>query len=283
MPEEMISFKLKFETPESADGQPTHQIDAETLGESLTELSGLLRNSIKTLQGESASAKLDVKANAEGSFIVEFVAFLSNGGLDMLKTLGITSSVMAVSGGTIFSLLKRIGDRKVIKKIFNDDDTVSLILDDDEKIDCTDDVTKLMDSYSVRKNIENLVSKPVNSGKANGISFLDESEAVTFTMFKEEISSFKAPPKKTFTAEKESVKRIEIEFEVVDFTKATGWKIQLEGETFAVRINDKAFLERVSTSKREFKKGQTFLVDLKAKEKLVEGKMSISYSIEQVL
>ena len=75
MSQESITFKLKFETPEK-DGQPTHQIDAETLGHSLTELSGLLRNSIKTLKGESATAELDVKANSEGSFVVEFVRLL---------------------------------------------------------------------------------------------------------------------------------------------------------------------------------------------------------------
>lgn len=282
MSEEMISFKLQFDTPKNADGQPTHQIDAETLGESLTELSSLLRNSIKTLQGESASAKLDVIANSEGSFIVEFIAFLSAGGLEMLKTLGITSSAMASSGGTIFSLLKHIGNRKVVKKIINKDDTVSLILDDNEKIDCTDEVAMLMDSYSVRKSIENLVSKPVASGKANGISFLDDNEAVTAKLPKEELSSFIAPARKNFTEEKESVKRVEVEFEVVDFTKATGWKINLDGQTISVRIKDQAFLERVGSSKRDFKKGQTFQVDLRTKEKLVEGKTTTTYSIEQV-
>ncbi|MBJ7539861.1 hypothetical protein [Marinomonas transparens] len=283
MPEEMISFKLKFETPEDIDGKPTHQIDAETLGESLTELSGLLRNSLKTLQGESASAKLDVKANNEGSFVVDFVAFLSSGGIDMLKTLGITTSSLAITGASIFSLLKQIGNRKITKKVFNDDTSVSLILDDGQKIDCSEDVAKLMDSYSVRKSIENLVSKPVNSGKANGISFLDEGDKVTTTLSKEELSSFKAPAKKSFTEEKESVIRVEIAFEVIDFTKGTGWKILFDNQSIPVRINDKSFLERVGSSKREFKKGQTFQVDLKTTEKLVEGKTTITYSIDQVL
>lgn len=283
MSEEMVSFKIKFNTPKNAEGQPTHQIDAETLGESLTELSSLLRNSLKTLQGESASAKLDVVANTEGSFIVEFVAFLSVGGLGMLKTLGITSSAVAASGGTIFSLLKQIGNRKVVKKIINNDDSVSLILDDNEKIDCTDEVAQLMGSYSVRKSIENLVTKPVASGKADGISFLDENDAITATLPKEELSSFIAPARKNFTEETESVDRVEVEFEVIDFTKATGWKINLNGQTISVRIKDQAFLERVGNSKRDFKKGQTFKVDLRKKEKLVEGKTTTSYSIEQVL
>lgn len=283
MSEEMIAFKLKFDTPEDVDGEPTHQIDAETLGESLTELSGLLRNSLKTLQGESASAKLDVKANTEGSFVVDFVAFLSEGGIEMLRTLGITTSTLSVAGASIFSLLKQIGDRKIVKKIFNDDDSVSLILEDEQKIDCSEDVAKLMDSYSVRKSIENLVSKPVSSGKANGISFLDENETVTTSLTKEELPSFKAPAKKSFTEEKESVNRLEVVFEVIDFTKATGWKISLDEKIITVRINDKAFLERVSSSKREFKKGQTFQVDLKTIEKLVEGTTTTNYSIEQVL
>tara|TARA_Y100001934_G_C12303783_1_gene751338 strand:- start:728 stop:1576 length:849 start_codon:yes stop_codon:yes gene_type:complete len=282
MSQESITFKLKFETPEK-DGQPTHQIDAETLGHSLTELSGLLRNSIKTLKGESATAELDVKANSEGSFVVEFVAFLSAGGIEVLKTLGITTSAAATAGGTIFSLLKQIGNRKVVKKITNDDETVSLILDDDEKVDCTEEVVRLMESYSVRKSIENVVSKPVNSGKATGISFLDDNEKITTTLNKEELESFRAPAKKTFTEEKESIERVDVIFEVVDFTKASGWKIKIDEQLTPVKINDKAFLERVGASKKEFKKGQKFNVDLKTTQKIVENKTTVTYSIEQVL
>lgn len=282
MSQESITFKLKFETPEK-DGQPTHQIDAETLGHSLTELSGLIRNSIKTLKGESATAELDVKANSEGSFVVEFVAFLSAGGIEVLKTLGITTSAAATAGGTIFSLLKQIGNRKVVKKITNDDESVSLILDDDEKVDCTEEVVRLMESYSVRKSIENVVSKPVNSGKATGISFLDDNEKITTTLNKEELESFRAPAKKTFTEEKESIERVDVIFEVVDFTKASGWKIKIEDQITPVKINDKAFLERVGASKKEFKKGQKFNVDLKTTQKIVENKTTVMYSIEQVL
>ena len=282
MSQESITFKLKFETPEK-DGQPTHQIDAETLGHSLTELSGLLRNSIKTLKGESATAELDVKANSEGSFVVEFVAFLSAGGIEVLKTLGITTSAAATAGGTIFSLLKQIGNRKVVKKITNDDETVSLILDDDEKVDCTEEVVRLMESYSVRKSIENVVSKPVNSGKATGISFLDDNEKITTTLNKEELESFRAPAKKTFTEEKESIERVDVIFEVVDFTKASGWKIKIDEQLTPVKINDKAFLERVGASKKKFKKGQKFNVDLKTTQKIVENKTTVTYSIEQVL
>ncbi len=284
MHSEEVTFKLKFDTPEE-DGKPTHQIDAETLADSLKELSGLLRNSLKTLNGESASAHLDVKANSEGSFIVEFVAFLSSGGIEMLKTLGITTSTLSATGGGVLSLLKQIGERKIVKRIINDDDSVSLILSDDQKIDCTQEVSKLMDSYSVRKNIENLVSKPIAHGGANGISFLDENETVVTNLPKEALNSFKAPARKDFTSEKTSVNRVEVVFEVINFTKATGWKIRIEGKdnSLSVRINDQAFLERVSASKREFKKGQTFQVDLKTKEKLVEGLTTIAYSIEQVV
>lgn len=282
MSKESISFKLKFETPD-IDGEPTHQIDAETLGQSLTELSGLLRNSIKTLQGESATAELDVKANSEGSFVVEFVAFLSTGGIEVLRALGIATTSLAVGNATIFSLLKQIGSRKVVKKIINDDDSVSLILDDNEKVDCSDEVAKLMDSYSVRKSIENVVSKPISRGTASGITFLTEDEVVTSSLTQDELLSYKAPAKKTFAEEKESVDRVEVVFEVIDFTKATGWKIALDNEIISVRIKDKAFLERVQSSKREFKKGQTFQVDLKTTEKLVEGKTTTMYSIEQVL
>jgi len=283
MHSEEVSFKLKFDTPEE-DGKPTHQIDAETLADSLKELSGLLRNSLKTLNGESASAHLDVKANSEGSFIVEFVAFLSAGGLEMLKTLGITAATTATTGGSVFSLLKQIGERKIVKRIINDDDSVSLVLSDDKKIDCTQEVSKLMDSYSVLKNIENLVSKPITHGGANGISFLDENEIVITSLPKEALNSFKAPTRKDFTSEKTSVDRFEVVFEVINFTKPTGWKIRIEGEDsqLSVRINDQAFLERVSASKRDFKKGQTFLVDLKKKEKLIEGLTTVAYSIEHV-
>lgn len=283
MSNEPISFKLKFETPLDENGKPLHQIDAETLGESLTDLSGLLRNSVKTLKGESATVNLDVIANTEGSFIVELEAFLSSGGIEVLRALGISSLLAATSSASIFSLLKQIGHRKILKKNINDDGSVSLILDDNNKIDCSEDVSKLMDSYSVRKSIENIVSKPVNRGKATGISFLDKDEKVVISLSKTELSSFKAPAKKDFSQEKMSVNRVEITFETIDFTKATGWKINYEGQSIPVRINDKSFLERVSNSKRDFKKGQEFTVDLKSIEKQVEGNTTISYSIEQVL
>ena len=102
-------------------------------------------------------------------------------------------------------------------------------------------------------------------------------------MNKEELESFRAPAKKTFTEEKESIERVDVIFEVVDFTKASGWKIKIDEQLTPVKINDKAFLERVGASKKEFKKGQKFNVDLKTTQKIVENKTTVTYSIEQVL
>ena len=72
MHSEEVTFKLKFDTPEE-DGKPTHQIDAETLADSLKELSGLLRNSLKTLNGESASAHLDVKPTPKAHLLLSLL------------------------------------------------------------------------------------------------------------------------------------------------------------------------------------------------------------------
>ena len=97
-------FKLSYKLSSTED----HTIDAEVLGKSLTNMAGMLKEADKIVNGEESEIKVQVRAHEEGSFMVDMVTWLNEGGIDILRTLGITLTTGAVGTATFFQKVKAI-------------------------------------------------------------------------------------------------------------------------------------------------------------------------------
>jgi len=280
---ERAAFKISFGTmPENI-----HEIDAELLGENLNDLSKLIKNTVKTLKGESAEASLKVAAHKQGSFEVEVVAYLMDGGIETLRALGILSSASALTGGSLLGLLKHLRNRNIVNYIEKEDGNVIGVLEDDEEIEMTEEVHELLNNYPVRKSLEDTITKPMKYGTIGSVKIGgnedNDNEVVDTEFTSDNRKLYIAPPKKDLTVTKESIDKVKGFFTVISFEKPTGWKFRIgEDAPITIKISDNNFWGRVSGSKRNFTKGQEFEVDLKTLTKNTNGNITTTYTIEKV-
>lgn len=272
-------FKLSYDSNSTAD----NTIDASILGTSLINMSQLIKESTKVLHGEEADARVEVQAHEPGSFIVEFVAWLDNGGIEVLRALGIATTTASVSISTVFGALKALRNRKQVEKQIIDD-VAEITFDDGEKVKIPVTVDKLVSNFSIRKHISEVVKKASDFEDGATVKLLDDNNQVVEEVTPEEVEYFKAPSRKLMAEEITTEKATNVVFTVVALESKTGWKIRLHnGDEVSARMNDEAFMERISNRERQFIKGDMFEVKLKTVERIVDGKTTTTRSIEQVI
>lgn len=272
-------FKLSYDSTSTDD----HTIDAEVLGKSLLNLSGLIKESTKVLNGEEATARIEVQAHEQGSFVVECVAWLQDGGLDVLRSLGIASSVSALAVGNVFAALKALRNRQQVEKHIRNGNT-TLVFEDGERITIPESVDKLLSNHSVRTKIEQVIKRPSELEDGATVRFLSENDVVFEEISPDEVEFFKAPPRRILAEEITTTETINVIFTVVALESKKGWKIRLpDGEEVNALMNDEGFIERINTRERQFIKGDMFEIELKTVERILDGSSTVKRLIERVL
>tara|TARA_R110002124_G_scaffold53671_4_gene153809 strand:+ start:585 stop:1499 length:915 start_codon:yes stop_codon:yes gene_type:complete len=272
-------FKLSYDSTSTAD----NTIDAEILGRSLINMSELINESTKVINGEDTSARIEVQAHEPGSFVIEFVAWLDNGGMEVLRSLGILSPVSAVGIGSVFAAIKALKNRKQVSKTIKDG-VAEIKFDDGETIIVTESVDKLISNYAVRNHLDHIVKKTADFEAGAKVKFLNEQDELVEVIQPDEIEYFKAPSRKLLQEETTIEETLNIVFTVVALESKTGWKVRLPNNVeVAVRINDEAFLERIKNRERQFIKGDMFEVKLNTVERRLDGKVTVTRSIEAVI
>lgn len=272
-------FKLSYDSNSTAD----HTIDASILGTSLINMSELIKESTKVLNGEGAEARVEVQAHEPGSFIVEFVAWLDAGGIEALRALGLVTSTSTVTAATVFSALKALRNRKQAEKRIKGDIT-EITFDDGETVQIPSTVDKLVSNFSIRKHLSEIVKKASDSEEGATVRLLDDNNQVVEEVDPDEVVYFKAPSRKLMAEEIITEETKNVVFTVVALESKTGWKIRLpDGDEVSARMNDEAFIERINNRERQFIKGDMFEIKLKTVERIVDGKVGTTRYIEKVV
>ena len=277
-------FTFSYDLP-STEG---HTIDAKTLGNSLIEVVELIEQGDKLLNGEASTVKVNVKANKEGSFQVEFVAWLQSGGIDVLKTLGIGVSSFAAFSGSVIGVLKKLRSRKIlatITKKSTDGNLQEFIqLEDGEEVQCSSDVRKLLMSHQIRTKLGNVIEKPAKGEEGAKIKIIsDESPQGAILIEGDDIASFKAPTKRLYEEITVTPSTVNVVFvQINNNTGRSGWRAKLLDEEFAVKMEDQGFMARMN-AKTDFPvKDELFEVNLVTTKRIYDGSTTFSYKITEV-
>ncbi|EGQ9324704.1 hypothetical protein [Vibrio cholerae] len=274
-------FKISYDMPETAD----HTIDAELLGTAILSMTRALRHSDKILNGESSNIQVDVRANAEGSFVVEFVTWLNAGGANVLSTIGLAGLGAAGITGTVFGVLNEIKDKKIVARVKKDGSTVDLELDDGSVIECDQDVASIVTDPHVRKELDNIIKSPIAGKEQAKFIVKDELDTAITEINSEEAFYFKSIPSKTLEEVEAVTKQVTIHFSQVNFDGAAGWKAKLpNGNVVSVRMRDEAFRDRVNNGYEEFSKTKPCIVKLTTVERTkADGSATVNYYIDEVI
>jgi hypothetical protein len=251
-------FSISYDTKETAD----NTIDAEKLGNAIVNMAKVLKHANKTVNGESSELQLEVKAQSEGSFVVEFVTYLYSSGINPLSILGF----MGVSGGavSVIGALKQLKSRK-IKVVEPKEGGVSdLILDDGSVINLPSSVAEMVASKSVRDNLEAIIKDPLENATDAKFIISDENGVIVDAVNDGETEDFKSISRNIVEEITETVDRIEIYFTKVNFEGTSGWQIRMPDDTLvAVSMKDENFIARVNKDTQKFSKASLFSVQLK--------------------
>lgn len=258
-------FKISYDTSKTKD----HTIDAELLGNAILNTSNVLKHADKVLNGEDSSLGLDVKANSEGSFVIEFVTWLNSGGINPLSVLGFASG--AVGFKTVMQVLNDIRSRPVRARIDMGNGVSKLILADGEEIEADSRVAALVIDRALRKDLEKVVKDPLEGTQQARLIFKDELDNEVTSYDDGDFENFTAPSRAVIEEVKEVVEDKEVRFVKVNFYGASGWSAELpDGEKIAVKMKDGRFLSRIEENKK-LSKGDLFVVSLKTTTKFKSG------------
>lgn len=275
-------FTISYDLPETAD----HTIDAVTLGKSLISMAELIKESDKILNGEHSEVRVDVKAHKEGSFEVEYVvAWLQGGGIDVLKTIGITAASTTAAGATLFGILKHLRSRKIqtslIQSTTNSRMSALLTLEDGTQVECDPKVRELLNSHSVRSKLATVIEQPAKNATSAKIKVFSGDEE-TVVIEQEDVPAFQAPVKRLFQEVEVGNRAANVTFIQVNNSSRNGWRARIRDEEFAVKMDDEGFMERMN-AKQDFPvKDEMFEVNLETTKKIYDGKTSYSYRITEV-
>ncbi|AYN29982.1 hypothetical protein D8682_25200 [Buttiauxella sp. 3AFRM03] len=270
----------ELEIAYGGDAYSENEIDAKTLGEALTSLSGLIENAEKILHGEAADPQVNIRATREGSFTL-LVSVL--GSLSTLQLLGF--SVAAGAGaGTLMGVIEWLRGRKPQEVIIDEANNSATLIVDGESINCSNDVQKLVTSPIIRNEISKLVYQPLQTERTSSFRIKNAGEDVII------IPQDSSAPYKPVRHTIEQVTHVDelqlnVKFTKLSFTSNTGWKMILpNGDEVGVRMEDDAFMARVTSNQMTFSKDDLFVVDVKKSVKETNGNFgNPTYTITQVV
>lgn len=250
-------FKISYDTTETAD----HTIDAVLLGNAIVNTANVLKHTDKMLNGEDSTIDLEVKANSEGSFVIEFVTWLNESGVNPLALLGFAAGPIGVK--SLMAVLGEVNARPV-KAIVDIGKGISkLVLKDGSEIEADSNIARLVVDRTFRKDLENVVKAPLEGAKDGKLIFKDATDTQVSLFIEEQVNDFKAPARELVEEVKEEIANIELRFVKVNFNGSTGWTAQLtNGDEISVKMKDDSFLARIDENKR-VSKGDLFVVRLK--------------------
>lgn len=252
-------FKFSYDMKETE----SHEINAELLGESILSLSRAIRYADKIVNGESSNLSVQVKAHSEGSFVVEFVSYFNEGGIDVLDILGITT-LGTVATGTVFGVMERINSQKITAKVKKGKSGNAVIsLDDGSEVECSDDIAKIVVNQDFRKEIDKVIKSPLAGKEGARAIFKDEKDNAIREIAADTAQSYRSLPAKTLDEVEEDTKQVTIHFSQVNFDGPTGWKVKLpNGDVVSARMRDEAFRNRINQGYEQFSKTYPCIVKL---------------------
>lgn len=283
----MSSTHIFLKYDGTSDALQNHRMEAKQLGQMLIELSDLIYDSNLTLNG--LDSFIDVQAQAgfmEGSFGLELIVDqqLVEGMVEVAKYIGFGASAVT---GSLLSILKHRNARNIKDDqiVIDESSGTAVITINDEKLETTPEVIKLLQTRSVRNQLDKVVKQQLDMPGVDVFKVLDSSDEQNSVLEvnKEDAQGFKVPPRKKAETVDELDTVANIEF--IHSNKnsgSSGWRMIHNGEESSVKITDEVFLESIKREESLSIYGMKYRVDLSYKKTISASGDRVSYTITKV-
>lgn len=278
MTKQTSTFYMFYDGPAHFD----HEMDILEVADSLKGLGLLFHETNNTLNGDTS---LNVKVHAgfvQGSFgfEVQVIQEVLNNSKDILPFIGIGATM---AGASLLEIVGKLRGRTIDSVEEKGDGTYDLKVDG-ETINCSEDIEKVLATPSVRKAIDTVIHRAMlNEGTETFGICLDADSDPIFEISKKDAPKYKAP--KAVYQPKESSLDFDatIKFLTGHIDKASGWRAEYNGNEIRVKIEDSAFITKLSENTIPNILGQRYRVSLtKTTKERVGAKDTEAYTISKV-
>jgi hypothetical protein len=278
-------FQIVYDGP----ALDSHEMDVNVLAPALLALSELLEEANQIINDGKAKVDIKVKGSFKsGSFGVDFSVLQST--FDLLNlfndshvtgALNLVDLVAlgATSGFCLFHVLKWLKGRPIEKVIKINDDTVE-IYTQQESLEISINVLKLLTNFNIRRSIEKVVL-PL---KKDGIDlfYAKEKNKKAIEVKKSEVSYFDAPiPQEEILEDVELVTNVQLVN--VAFQETNKWRFSDGTTSFFATVTDNEFIHRVQNDTETFAKNDILKVKLRKLQYESPTGIRTEYYVQDVL
>lgn len=289
--------RIAYNGPALASGE----MEIKELAPALLAFAELIENANKALgndrkiqvllnQDSLRRGSFDITTILQYSILEQAKLFVSdadaNGLTALMTVLGWGTGISGAICG-IFSLLKKIRNRKITRIKPDKEHKVEIHLEDGDIIITTQDTMKIFMNVSCRESIEKVVSPLQNEGidsfelrDPKSPSNKDALEAIHTG----EIEFFTAPPAKQ-VEEKEQLPEQEMTVKItsITFEKGYKWRLTNGNSTFWASIEDTEFLDKVERGEISFTNGDMLRIRYYIQQTVKSNSIASEYIVTKVL
>ncbi|WP_022940079.1 hypothetical protein [Psychromonas hadalis] len=261
-------FKISYDTDETSD----HTIDALTLGNAISNMANVIKDADAYINAKDADLKVEVKANSEGSFVVEFITYLSATGINPLSALGLIPVAAGVA--TVFGAIKAVKSRKV-KLIEKGDGGISTVhLDDDSKMELPHHIADLIVNKVFRDSLDKVISAPLDGATNPKFIIKDEQDNEVLKFINDETQYFKSLSSNVVDQVFDTEDQTTVRFTNINFDGHAGWKVELQDSSNSIVpiiMQDNVFINKINENQLQFAKSDLYSVKLRTVKKVLHG------------
>ncbi|MCV6429385.1 hypothetical protein [Pseudomonas aeruginosa] len=275
-------FSVSYDA-ESGDYK-NHEIDALTLSRSIQGVYNMVAEA-NALINKGAEVSLKVTAPAsEGSVIVEYLLLASNPqALAVLKYLGLSAPGVAIAGGSLIEVVKKLKNRRVVNMTVDEDSDIARIEVDGEVVECDKYVAKLATDKKVRDALHSVVQAPVAGRDGATFKVLDGQDNQVLEIGHEAANDYSPLPKRSLEKEEVRKETTTAYFVQVNFESNYGWRVKLaDGVEHAVTLADEKFMDKVNQNQQSFSKDDLFEIVIETKSTYRQTRSTHNYTVLEV-
>lgn len=269
-----------------------HRMDVRDLAPALVAIGNLASDANRLLNGDSADVRVEVHASFKaGSFGIEMFFsqdilkqvsdLLSGQSATAIANLGGIISLIGLTGGGLFALLKKLKGRQPNKIEAIADGSAKLWMSETEVIEVEDErIIRLYRSREVRLSIDKLLS-PLEREGIDSFGVV-QNDKVVLSISAEEQPYFKWQPAEEGDMVSDTTReRIVLQIESVVFKDGNKWRVHDGQFGFHAAIFDIDFISRIENGER-FGKGDVLIADLRIVQTVTDGALQSQYQITKV-